>query len=308
MNLNNAEFTALLDPSLPHAAFVLYAKCFRRFMDYKTGNVFLSNSRMIQELEYIPMIRSKDKPISFTREKVATLIKHLVRVELITKVKNGNLKAGISATWHCLQATTDEKKVLFSLNRDNTENTQVKHTADNTVDNTSEPLANKGAEQSNHTADNTADNTEAKPRDNTISGTTVLDIYNAREEKASKKSKTNVKKNIFKPPNYDQVLQVMIDYQLLKNPTLPLPTTDDSESFVDFYTSKGWKVGSAAMKDWGSAAKGWIRRNNEKQKGLNHEKYTKNNNRDYKYQQKGADELFNDPYENVNRLLQQRGG
>lgn len=34
---------------------------------------------------------------------------------------------------------------------------------------------------------------------------------------------------------------------------------DEAESFVDFYASKGWKVGKTPMKDWRAAARRWIR-------------------------------------------------
>jgi hypothetical protein len=36
----------------------------------------------------------------------------------------------------------------------------------------------------------------------------------------------------------------------------------DAESFHDFYTSKGWKIGKDSMKDWRAAARNWERRNN----------------------------------------------
>lgn len=32
----------------------------------------------------------------------------------------------------------------------------------------------------------------------------------------------------------------------------------DPERFVDFYASKGWKVGSSPMKDWKASVRGWI--------------------------------------------------
>lgn len=35
----------------------------------------------------------------------------------------------------------------------------------------------------------------------------------------------------------------------------------DAESFIDFYESKGWKVGSSSMKDWKAAVRNWARRN-----------------------------------------------
>lgn len=31
----------------------------------------------------------------------------------------------------------------------------------------------------------------------------------------------------------------------------------DAQRFVDFYTSKGWKVGKSAMKDWKASVRGW---------------------------------------------------
>lgn len=35
----------------------------------------------------------------------------------------------------------------------------------------------------------------------------------------------------------------------------------DPETFVDFYSSKGWKVGSNPMKDWKAAVRTWEKRN-----------------------------------------------
>ena len=34
----------------------------------------------------------------------------------------------------------------------------------------------------------------------------------------------------------------------------------DPERFVDFYTSKGWRVGNQKMKDWKAAVRNWERR------------------------------------------------
>jgi len=39
----------------------------------------------------------------------------------------------------------------------------------------------------------------------------------------------------------------------------------DGQAFCDFYESKGWKVGNAAMKDWKASVRTWNRRNGEKQ-------------------------------------------
>lgn len=37
----------------------------------------------------------------------------------------------------------------------------------------------------------------------------------------------------------------------------------DAGSFVDFYASKGWKVGKECMKDWKAAVRTWVRRRAE---------------------------------------------
>ena len=38
----------------------------------------------------------------------------------------------------------------------------------------------------------------------------------------------------------------------------------DAQRFVDFYASKGWKVGNAGMKDWHAAVRNWERRDNKR--------------------------------------------
>ena len=41
----------------------------------------------------------------------------------------------------------------------------------------------------------------------------------------------------------------------------------DAQRFVDFYASKGWKVGSAGMKDWHAAVRNWERQDSTKNGG-----------------------------------------
>ena len=43
----------------------------------------------------------------------------------------------------------------------------------------------------------------------------------------------------------------------------------DASSFVDFYTSKGWKVGREPMKDWKASVRTWERRENKNIKKKN---------------------------------------
>ena len=43
----------------------------------------------------------------------------------------------------------------------------------------------------------------------------------------------------------------------------------DAQSFVDFYTSKGWRVGSSPMKDWKACVRTWARREKDKPASFN---------------------------------------
>jgi hypothetical protein len=62
---------------------------------------------------------------------------------------------------------------------------------------------------------------------------------------------TNVtSKRRFVPPTLDEVKA----YCAERNNTV------DPETFIDFYTSKGWMVGKNAMKDWKAAVRGWEQR------------------------------------------------
>ena len=54
----------------------------------------------------------------------------------------------------------------------------------------------------------------------------------------------------------------------------------DPEAFIDFYESKGWKVGNQPMKDWKSAIRTWERRENNKSSpsGISQQTYDKIHN------------------------------
>ena len=61
----------------------------------------------------------------------------------------------------------------------------------------------------------------------------------------------------FTPPSVDEVR----DYCSERKNGL------DPAAFVDFYASKGWKVGSQRMKDWRAAVRTWERRRKEDENG-----------------------------------------
>lgn len=61
-------------------------------------------------------------------------------------------------------------------------------------------------------------------------------------------------------PSASKVEAFMAGYAVEKGISLSAARIrDEAESFVDFYASKGWKVGKAPMKDWRAAARRWIR-------------------------------------------------
>ena len=62
------------------------------------------------------------------------------------------------------------------------------------------------------------------------------------------------KRDRFVPPTESQLLDYCIEANL----------NIDTSAFIDFYSSKGWKVGSQSMKDWKAAARNWARRDRDK--------------------------------------------
>ena len=66
----------------------------------------------------------------------------------------------------------------------------------------------------------------------------------------NKESEKNQKSKRFVPPSVEEVRLFCIEngYHI------------DAESFVDFYTAKGWKVGKNPMVDWKAAVRTWVRR------------------------------------------------
>lgn len=58
----------------------------------------------------------------------------------------------------------------------------------------------------------------------------------------------------FAPPTQNQVFEYMQERDFAHR--------KESESFVNFYESKGWMVGRSKMKDWKAAVRNWISRSN----------------------------------------------
>ena len=90
---------------------------------------------------------------------------------------------------------------------------------------------------------------EAKPqcsKTSTIRNTNTKEIPNIRNTKEKK----SIEKKRFQIPTVEEVRA----YCEERNNSV------DPETFVDFYTSKGWKVGKDPMKDWKAAVRTWEKR------------------------------------------------
>ena len=77
----------------------------------------------------------------------------------------------------------------------------------------------------------------------------------AKDANTNTKSKSNTKTNINKERNFvPPTLSQVTEYCTERNNKV------DPEQFVNFYESKGWKVGNQSMKDWKAAVRTWEQR------------------------------------------------
>ena len=78
----------------------------------------------------------------------------------------------------------------------------------------------------------------------------------------------------------------------------------DPESFVDFYESKGWKVGNQSMKDWKAAVRTWERRDNNRPRYKTRDERLRENDRELERKCKEYDSRNGQKYyEDFKRLL-----
>lgn len=78
---------------------------------------------------------------------------------------------------------------------------------------------------------------------------------NRREvEEEEKRKEVKKEKGRFTPPALDDVAAYCTERG----------NSIDPQRFIDFYQSKGWKVGSTPMKDWKAAVRNWERNNDDR--------------------------------------------
>ena len=99
--------------------------------------------------------------------------------------------------------------------------------------------------------------TETKPNKNQ---TETKVEPNKDKDKDKDKEKESEKKKVasaphFQKPNLDQVMEYCQERG----------NTINAEQFMDFYESKGWRVGNQPMKDWKAAVRTWEKREQPKE-------------------------------------------
>ena len=72
-------------------------------------------------------------------------------------------------------------------------------------------------------------------------------------------TKTKKERKRFTPPLFTDVVKRMIDPSL-KNSLPQAEAEIEADTFINFYSSKGWKVGNSKMVSWESAVDGWLSR------------------------------------------------
>lgn len=135
--------------------------------------------------------------------------------------------------------TKKEKENIYNNNIYNN-----KYIYNNNFKEEKENLIKEKEESKNTDNDNTCVN-ETEKKENTVSNQEKEKSVTQEEYKLSEQIEQKSKR--FKAPTVEEVRA----YILEKGYSV------DAESFVDYYTSKGWVVGKSPMKDWKAAVRTW---------------------------------------------------
>lgn len=108
--------------------------------------------------------------------------------------------------------------------------------------------------------------TEPKPQANCVANQLANGLGNKEEELGiGIKGEQEGQRARFRAPSPAEAGEYAKAYCDGHEPPID-PALFDAESFVDFYASKGWKVGNAPMKDWKAAVRRWVRRRLDERK------------------------------------------
>lgn len=119
-------------------------------------------------------------------------------------------------------------------------------------------------------------------------------VIDNKREGADKPAPLPTKTKRFVKPTLDDVRAYCMERQ----------NSVDPESFIDFYESKGWKVGNQPMKDWKAAVRTWERRDNKRSQYKTRDERLRENDRELERKCKEYDSRNGQKYyEDFKRLL-----
>lgn len=93
-----------------------------------------------------------------------------------------------------------------------------------------------------------------KEHDSCTDGEQGVDETPPNQEPETNNQEQRTKSKRFAPPSIEEVFEHLSDSGY--------PYKIEAEKFWNYYESNGWKVGKNKMKNWKSAATGWIKRTN----------------------------------------------
>lgn len=85
------------------------------------------------------------------------------------------------------------------------------------------------------------------------------DVKKAILEEPQKEAEAKKKRKVFKKPTLEEVQAYCKERK----------NSVDAQRFIDFYESKGWKVGTSPMKDWKASVRTWEKRQTPQQQTNN---------------------------------------
>lgn len=114
-----------------------------------------------------------------------------------------------------------------------------------------------------------------------------------KREGADKPAPPPTKTKRFIKPTLDEVRAYCLERQ----------NNVDPESFIDFYESKGWKVGNQSMKDWKAAVRTWERRDNNRRYKTRDERLREDDARRERMCKEYDEQHSQSSFEDIKRLL-----
>ena len=133
---------------------------------------------------------------------------------------------------------------------DNDEN-PIGDTSKNPIgDNDENPIGDTSKNPIGDNDENPIETPNEKENENVNENENEKEKENESPSETKREKQAKEKRTRFSAPSVDEV----------RNYCRERGNSIDAETFVDFYASKGWKVGNSPMKDWQSAIRTWEKR------------------------------------------------